>query len=295
MRGGERALRFGRVESFALVALAYLLALAVALEIAAAAQPASLAVLFAADLAATAVIFACSMALDNGSVYDPYWSVAPPLIAWYWLAHASDASALRQGMVTVAVCAWAARLTFNWVRGWPGLHHEDWRYLELYTRAPKWLVSLAGIHLFPTVQVFLGCLALAPALAYGDAPFGVLDLVALVISGAAIAVELVADEQLHRFRGRATPGEILTAGVWSWSRHPNYFGELSFWWGLYLFGLAADAAWWWTIVGPLTMTAMFLFVSIPMLDRRSLARRPGYAAHMQRVNALIPWPPRRAP
>ncbi len=294
MRAAERSRRFSRLQSLALVALAYCAALAVALSIAIGAGPASFSALFAADVAATLVIFAFSIRLDNGSVYDPYWSVAPPLIAWYWLANASGAPALRQGVVTIAVCVWAVRLTGNWVRGWPGLHHEDWRYVELYAKAPKWLISLTGIHLFPTLQVFLGCLPLAPALARGGAPVGWLDALALLVTVGAIVIELVADEQLRRFRRRAAPGEIMAAGLWSWSRHPNYFGELSFWWGLYLFGLAADAASWWTIVGPLAMTAMFYFASIPMLDRRSLARRPGYAEHMRRVNALVPWPRRRA-
>jgi steroid 5-alpha reductase family enzyme len=157
--------RFGSHESFALVTLAYLVALAAALWIGArwgGAHP--YAALFWADVAATLIVYAFSMRLDNGSVYDPYWSVAPPLIALYWISHASTASGTRQVLVTALVFAWGIRLTYNWARSWPGLHHEDWRYLDLYAKAPKWLISLTGVHLFPTIQVFLGCLALVPAL-----------------------------------------------------------------------------------------------------------------------------------
>jgi len=294
MTDPERAPHFGRLESFALVTFAYLVALAVALWTlmrAGGAHP--LGALLVADLVATVIVFAFSMRLDNSSVYDPYWSVAPPLIALYWIGHATHASALRQAVVTTLVFAWGTRLTYNWVRGWTGLHHEDWRYVDLYARAkmPKWLVSLTGIHLFPTVQVFLGCLALVPALARGGAAFGFLDCVALVITGGAVLIETVADEQLRRFVRDGRPGEIMAEGLWAYSRHPNYFGELSFWWGLFLFGFAAAPAYWWTVVGPLAMTAMFLLASIPMLDQRSLGRRPGYAEHMKHVNALIPWFP----
>jgi steroid 5-alpha reductase family enzyme len=248
--------------------------------------------LVAVDLVATIVVFAFSMRWRNGSVYDPYWSVVPPLIALYWVANAEAALGLRQVVVTTLVFAWGIRLTGNWVRGWPGLHHEDWRYGELYrTPLPKWAVSLVAIHLLPTVIVLLGCLALVPALAVGDDPWGMLDSVALLVTAGAVLVETVADEQLRRFARTRAPGDIMRDGLWAWSRHPNYFGELSFWWGLSLFGLAADASAWWTVVGPLAMTAMFVFASIPMLDRRSLARRPGYAEHMQRVAALVPRRP----
>ena len=292
MSNGEaRRPRFGRVESFALVTFAYLVALAVAMWLIGrgdSEHPVS--VLFVADLAATVVIFAFSMRLDNGSVYDPYWSVVPPLVALYWIGNARHGSLARQVVVTALVFAWGIRLTSNWARGWPGLHHEDWRYVDLYAKSgmPKWMISLLGIHLFPTVQVFLGCLALLPALAHGGPRFGFLDGVALVITGGAILIETVADEQMHRFARRKQPGDVMAEGLWAHSRHPNYFGELGFWWGLFVFGLAANPSYWWTIVGPLAMTLMFHFASIPLLDRRSLARRSAYAEHMQRVNALIP-------
>jgi steroid 5-alpha reductase family enzyme len=239
------------------------------------------------------IIFAFSMRWDNGSVYDPYWSVVPPLIALYWIGEARYAVPLRQLVVTVLVFAWAIRLTANWVRGWPGLHHEDWRYVDLYASGlPKWFVSFAGIHLFPTIMVLLGCLPLIPALAYGDRSWRMVDSIALVVTAGAILIETVADEQLRRFNRTKNRGAIITDGLWAYSRHPNYFGEQSFWWGLFLFGYAANPRFWWTIIGPIAMTAMFHFASIPMLDRRSLERRPGYEEYMRRVNAVIPWLPR---
>jgi steroid 5-alpha reductase family enzyme len=283
----------GRVESFGWVTFAYLVALAVALYAIAHSGPgASLRTLIVADFIATVVIFAFSIRWDNGSVYDPYWSVVPPLMALYWIGEARHASTLRQVLVTVLDFAWGIRLTYNWARGWPGLHHEDWRYVDIYAKAPmpKWVASLLGIHLFPTVQVLLGSLPLIPALAHGELRFGMIDAIALVLTGSAILIETVADEQMRRFARSKQSGDIMCDGLWAYSRHPNYFGELSFWWGLYLFGLAANPAHWWTIIGPLAMTLMFHFASIPLLDRRSLARRPGYEEYMRRVNAVIPWP-----
>lgn len=255
-------------------------------------------IIFWADVAATAVVFVFSVIHDNSSVYDPYWSVAPLVIA-PWLVALREAEAavgLRQLVVVGVLFAWGLRLTYNWARHWKGMQHEDWRYVDFRRSMGRlyWVVSLLGIHLFPTLMVFAGCLSLWPALVVGDAPLGWLDALALLVCIGAIAIETVADRQLHEFRRARLPrGRILDTGVWSWSRHPNYFGEISLWWGLFLFGLAAAPGTWWPMVGPLAMTLMFVVVSLPLIEKRMRARRVGWEAHCRRVSRLLPRPPRR--
>jgi steroid 5-alpha reductase family enzyme len=284
-----------RGASFAAVVLAYAVAAAAAVAVGAAmGDDRPLLTVLVADLAATLVVFVASRAVNNSSMYDAYWSVAPPIIVLYLAAVAEPGvDGLRQALVIALVWAWAVRLTANWARSWPGLDHEDWRYVAVRANGrPYWVQSFFGLHLFPTLQVYLGCLALYPAVSVGTDGFGALDVVAVIVTGGAILVELVADEQLRSFNRTKAPGDICRRGLWSWSRHPNYFGELSFWWGLWLFGLAADPTWWWTVIGPVGMTAMFLFASIPMIDRRGLERRPGYEDHMRRTSMILLRPPR---
>lgn len=288
-----------RVRSLAIVGFAYVVALGAAIATAATVGSGSpVLAVFVADLVATLVVFGFSMLLANSSMYDAYWSVAPPVIGLYWASAlaGSEAVPARQWLVLALVFAWGVRLTWNWARGWPGLHHEDWRYRELRenSETPYWLVSLTGIHYFPTLQVFLACLPLYPALAIGSRPLGALDALAGLVTAGAIALETIADEQLRAFNRGKQPGDICTRGLWAWLRHPNYLGEILFWWGLWLFGVAALPAWWWSVIGPLAITAMFLFASIPMLDRRNLERRPGYVEVMKTVPALVPRRPRRS-
>ena len=249
-----------------------------------------------ADGVATLVVFAFSVVLDNSSVYDPYWSVAPMLIA-PWLSVATAAPGvplLRTLLVNGLVLCWGARLTWNWARGWRGLSHEDWRYADLRGTAGRgyWFVSFVGLHLMPTISVYLGCLALFPALCTGTRPVGLRDLPGLVVLAGSIALETVADEQLRAFRRSAAPGSILERGLWAWCRHPNYLGEIGVWWGLWLLGLAASPRAWWILAGPVWITALFVFISLPLIERRSRARRPGYFEHCARVPALFPRPPR---
>ncbi|MFT4622603.1 MAG: steroid 5-alpha reductase family enzyme [Myxococcota bacterium] len=240
-----------------------------------------------ADAAGTVVVFAFSRALNNTSVYDPYWSVAPIALVGWW-AWVLPGDPLRTALVVGLVCLWGVRLTVNWASGWTGLDHEDWRYVD-FRRFGVWYwpISLAGLHGFPTVQVFLGLLPAWVAL-QSTAPVGAGDWIAGAITLAAIGIEAVSDRQLHAFVRRGQGG-ICEDGLWRWSRHPNYFGEIGFWVGLGLLGTAAAPDQLWPWVGAGAIIAMFVGVSVPLLDRRSLARRPGYDLHVRKVSAIVPW------
>lgn len=285
----------GKPGAVALCAAAYLLAAGAAFGLGSrltAVHPVFIACL--ADLAAMVVIFAFSAALNNSSFYDPYWSVAPIPIALFWFFQAGrgQADLARQVVVMTLVTVWSLRLTYNWLRRWKGISHEDWRYVKFRRKygLAYWPVSFLAIHLFPTALVFLGCLSLYPALSSGSRSFGALDLLATAVTAAAIWIEAAADRQLWRFvTSPKKPGQVLSTGLWAFSRHPNYFGETLYWWGLYLFCLAARPSWWWAVLGPLSISALFLFISIPMMENRMLERRPEFAEQMQRTSVFIPW------
>jgi len=252
-----------------------------------------------ADLAATLVVFAFSVAFRNTSVYDPYWSVAPIalVLARAKLPAGSSDGAVRNTVVLLLVCVWGVRLTVNFLRRWRGLADEDWRYSRLrdQSRGLFPLVNLFGLQLMPTVLVFAALLPVYAVLTAPAAPLDLLDAVALVATVGAIVIESVADRQLRRFLDGDGPpkGAFLDAGLWRLSRHPNYFGEVAFWWGLGLFAVAATPGNAWTLVGPAAITLLFVTVSVPMMDRRMRERRPGYAEYCARTPALIPRPRRR--
>jgi steroid 5-alpha reductase family enzyme len=283
-------LRRGRVR----VVLAYAVALAVAVAVGSAFRglhPVVVAAL--ADVAGTVVVFAFSVAHDNSSFYDPYWSLAPLPITLYWASLSHGGPSLRQVLVLLLVAAWGIRLTANWVARWRGIGDEDFRYREIRTRTGRlyWPASLFSIHLMPTAWVFLGLLPVYPALAVPGAGFGALDAAAALVTLSAIVVEAVADAQLRRFlRTRQNTRAVLDRGLWALSRHPNYFGEVLFWWGLFLFGLAANPGSVWTVIGPVSITLLFALVSVPWMDRRMAARHPEWAGRLRTTSALIPWP-----
>ncbi|HEY0975767.1 MAG TPA: DUF1295 domain-containing protein, partial [Solimonas sp.] len=151
---------------------------------------------FAADAVATVVIFAFSRAFKNSSFYDAYWSVIPPLLVVYWYCANPQAGIdpTRAALVIGLVWLWAIRLTANWATFWEGLHHEDWRYPIVRGRAGKAevLADFFGIHFFPTVIVFFGCLPVYAVLTRGTAPLGWLDALAFIVTFGAILIETIA-------------------------------------------------------------------------------------------------------
>jgi steroid 5-alpha reductase family enzyme len=246
-------------------------------------------------LIATVVVFAVSVAVNNSSIYDPYWSVQPLAIAGYYLWTGRGHIDSRQIIVTALVLVYAARLTSNFYRDWPGLQKEDFRYVSFRRRFGKayWPVSLLGIHLFPTIMVYLGCLPLYSVSRPGAAGVSWLDGLGIAVTLGAIALAFIADEQLRRFRSDPlNRGRVVDGGLWRVSRHPNYLGEVATWWGLWLFAMAAGARWWWTVAGAVAVTVMFVLVSIPMMERRMLATRPAYAEYRASTPRLFPRPTR---
>jgi steroid 5-alpha reductase family enzyme len=248
---------------------------------------------FIADVIATVLVFAVSVMFKNSSVYDAYWSVAPPIIVVYLIQLFPEGNEVRQYVLLGLVLFWSVRLTINWWRGWLGMKHQDWRYTSIAEKTGLWYwpVSFLGIHFMPTVFVFLGCLPLWYALSASE-PFGIVDTVAALVTFSAILIEWIADEQLIGFRKNSVGKTFMQSGLWAVSRHPNYLGEISFWGGIFLFAFAASgfilSNGMWTIIGFISMIILFKFISIPLMEKRNIARKPGYEEYIKKVPALFP-------
>jgi steroid 5-alpha reductase family enzyme len=246
--------------------------------------------LLIADVAMTLIVFLFSFIFKNSSVYDPYWSVIPPFIVTWLIFINPEGNTYRQFLIFGLVLFWAIRLTVNWARGWNGLSHEDWRYQKIAADTGKmyWPVSFVGIHLMPTIFVFTGCLPLW-YVTNNSEQINFIDLVASVITLGAILIEWISDEQLRNFNIKSQNSAYMNKGLWSLMRHPNYFGEILFWTGLFLFIPATKSTEGiWTAIGFISMILLFNFISIPLMDKRNLAKRSGYKKYINEVYALLP-------
>ncbi len=284
--------RTSRLCSFTVVAVVYLLAFIIFLLVYhLTSGQGILAATFLGDVTATVFVWFLSMLFKNASLYDPYWSVAPLAIVPFWMVVRRGPLDMVDILFLAAVFFWGIRLTLNWAVRWSGLHHQDWRYTKYQKKLPRlWpLVSLTGIQLMPTVLVFLGIVPVYTAIFYGEAPRFLLWIGLFLCIGAA-TIQLIADRQMDTFKSRSPAKEVnIDEGLWRYSRHPNYLGEIIFWWGLWIMQVGVNHTIWYTVAAPLLITLLFIFISIPMMERHILASRPSYVEYRQAVPPLLPW------
>ena len=245
--------------------------------------------LLLADIFATVIVFIFSLIFANASVYDPYWSVQPPVILGVVLIKCGG-SFFAWG-VFAAVLLWGLRLTANWAYNFKSFEYQDWRYTMLKEKTGRLypLVNFLGIHLFPTLVVYL-CILPAVIAVHNAAVLNFFSAPFLLLSFAAPVFQGIADIQMHRFRNDKSPdrGNFIRTGLWKKSRHPNYACEILMWWGIAwtcFFSMPVSGASWFLLCGALINNLMFLFISIPMADKRQ-SLKPGFDEYKKATRML---------
>ncbi len=280
-----KALKQNRAASFLAVALVYVLAAVVGVLVYRALDLAWWLSLLIADVAATVATFVFSLIFKNASVYDPYWSVQPPVIL---VAFAQGRELTLLGALLLAVVSfWAIRLTANWAYTFANLNHQDWRYTMLKEKTGVFypIINFVGIHMVPTLVVYACVLPGVYAIREGLTA-SALSVACLGVSLGAAVIQGVADVQMHRFR-KHRDGAFIRCGLWKYSRHPNYLGEILMWWGVGLAVVAAAPDAWYLAAGAVANTVLFLAVSIPMADGRQ-SRKEGFAEYRKQTRMLLP-------
>ncbi len=237
------------------------------------------------DVFATILTFVFSLIFKNASVYDPYWSVQPIVITVAFFA-TMPFDWFKFAFVLV-IALWGVRLTANWAYTFTNLLHEDWRYRMLREKTGVFypVINFLGIHLVPTLVVY-ACTMPAVFVIIGTPIVNSLSLACLMVSIFAVILQGTADYQMHSYRrNRTTP--FIRQGLWKHSRHPNYLGEILMWWGIGFASFFALFNTWWLLTGAVLNTLLFLFVSIPMADKRQSAK-DGFSEYKQQTRVLLP-------
>ena len=234
--------------------------------------------------------FFISVVKKRNDVADIAWGMGFILLAWvaYFLSGYSFRALLVNSLVTI----WGTRLAWH-VYTRNKNKPEDPRYAE-------WRKTWNNFYLRSFLQVFLlqGVLLYLIALPviFINHPvtgsFGILEIAGLVVWIFGFYFETTGDQQLKDFISNpANKGKLMEKGLWRYSRHPNYFGEVTQWWGIFIIALSIPNSFF-TIVGPITLTILILFVSgIPLLERK-YAGRPDFEEYKKKTSIFIPFPPK---
>lgn len=238
--------------------------------------------------------FVVSIASRRNDVADVAWGLGFVLMAGVSL-YLSGLYELRQLGVTLLVAVWGLRLAWH-IHARNRGKGEDYRYAQWRAEWGKWFYLRSYLQVY-LLQGALLLLVVAPVLAINlssGSALGLLDFVGLLVWLVGFFFEAVGDAQLARFiKDSANKGHLMQRGLWAYTRHPNYFGEVTQWWGIWLIALSVSSGAY-AVIGPLTITFLILKVSgIPLLEKK-MAEHPDFPEYKKRTSVFIPLPRRSA-
>jgi steroid 5-alpha reductase family enzyme len=240
-------------------------------------------------------VWLLSVRLGDASIIDGFWGLGFVLIAWLCWA-LGDGAPGRRLLLAVMATLWGLRLAVHIGRRNHG-RPEDYRYARLRARdgGRFWLTSLYRVYLVQAALMWVVALPLMVGSAHGaDSGLGGLDAVGVVVWAVGLAFEAVGDLQLAGFRADpANVRRVMDRGLWRYTRHPNYFGDVVAWWGIGVVALGAGGAWW-ALAGPAVNTLILArLTGKPLLEATIGERRPGYGDYVSRTSGFVPRRPRR--
>ena len=242
------------------------------------------------DVIATVIVWLGGVLLRTASAYDPYWSIQT-LVIYTFLVFKHNNWNFATSALFVVILIYSLRLTINFVIGFHSLEYVDWRYKMLKQKSGRayQLVNLFGICMFPTLVVYAASL---PAFVYANlSNYSFLDSIGMVIVLLGTLLELVSDIQMKKFvKVRTDRSEVLKRGLWKYSRHPNYLGEILIWFGVAFVLIIARFNYWYFLAGALVNLLMFLFISIPMEENHFKEYKPDYEQYKKETHALLILP-----
>lgn len=239
------------------------------------------------------IVFVLGQILKNNSIVDSFWGPGFFLVALFTF-FTTDYVGLRTIVITILVALWSIRLFFHiTVRNWG--KPEDFRYVNF---RKKWGTNFALLkayfHVYMLQAVLLFIVSL-PIIAGNNSPNQDLAWISYIGIGIWLIgyfFEVVGDKQLKDFLSNPkNKGKLMTTGLWSYTRHPNYFGEATMWWGLFLIAITKLSGIL-IIISPIVITFLLLFVSgVPMLEKK-YKDRPDFIEYSKHTPKFFPWFPK---
>jgi steroid 5-alpha reductase family enzyme len=240
------------------------------------------------------MFYALSLCAAKASIADIAWGIGPVFVSSGLLAYTNDPSVFRL-IVHLLVTIWGARLGLHILKKSFG-KPEDWRYAAMRKEGGKYwpIVSYFKVFMLQGALMWLMCWPIfLTTLDTGGGGAMPITYFGVLLWSFGFIFEVVGDYQLSEFvRNKKTKGDIMDQGLWRYTRHPNYFGEVTQWWGIWIITFGVPY-YWLGIITPLTITLLITKVSgIPMLEKKWDDNK-NFQEYKKVTSALIPMAPKK--
>ena len=247
--------------------------------------------IFLSNIISTIIIWLIGIYYNTASLYDPYWSVQTPIIHLSLFLYKTKIN-IGNLLYILFILIWSIRLTLNFIKSFNNISYIDWRYQLIKQNTGKFyqLINLVGICIVPTIIVYIASI---PSYLYllNNYEFSFSDIFGYIIILISVYIEMKADLDMLEYKKlRKNKNEIINKGLWKFSRHPNYFGEICFWYGVALVWILRDLKN--NLIGGIgavLVNLLFLGISIPLAETHLMAYKKGYEKYKQSTNMLIPF------
>ena len=231
------------------------------------------------------IFFIIAQWMNNNSIVDIGWGLGFVLLSWVMFLNNPNPDRL---IIPVMVSVWGLRLSYHiFIRNFG--KPEDFRYVDMRKSWGENQRINAFFKVF-MLQGFLQFLVAMTIITYGNQIKNtILVLIGILIFVFGLAFESIGDKQLKDFKANPNnKGKIIQSGLWQYTRHPNYFGEATLWWGIFLVGIGTGAPLH-SIIGPMTITVLVRFVSgVPLLENK-YKDRPDFIEYKKKTPVFIPF------
>ena len=240
----------------------------------------------------TTVFFIAQLKKSN-SIVDIAWGLGFVVVSLTSLVSTSNVS-IQSLLITIFVFLWGIRLSYHlFKRNWNKL--EDYRYVEMreqWKNKNPYLQYYIKIYMVQMILLFIIAQPILSVNAISQQPIGIFDYIGIIIWLIGYSFEVIGDFQLKEFiMNPNNKGKLIRTGLWKYTRHPNYFGEATMWWGIFL--ISAGSGTLWTIISPITITYLLVFVSgVPLLEKK-MESNPDFADYKAKTSMFIPWIPKK--
>lgn len=249
--------------------------------------------LFIVTLIWTTYLGIFSLLFKNIEIFKLFWFIAPIFLVTIYAKTITELN-IQSYLIIICLGLWSLKSVINWIIRFKNLIEKDWRQIYYEEKYQKWwpIFNLFAYHFGPMIIIYLGIVPIFYYISYSTFKnINLSTIIGLLIMIAGIIIEMLADEQMNKFK-RITKDQLSVnqTGLWKFSRHPNYLGELMVWWGSYLMMLSLDESKFLLFLGPLLITLLILIIRIPLMEKHELKNKYDYKEYMENTNILLIFP-----